>query len=89
MSRFHTPIGGRMETHNNGKWVEGKHWEEAKKSGNDLQAAGHAEVKFMRVFRVGEIWKFPFIRQRKSLGIIEGSTSHIPMKHNEKFIPII
>lgn len=65
-------------------WVEEKNWEEAKKSGNVHQAVGKAEVKFIRVFRIGEIanrfGRLPSISQRKSLGIIEGSTNYIPMK---------
>lgn len=64
--------------------VEEKNGVEANKSGTVHQAVGNAEVKFTRVFRIGEIEnrfrRLPFISQRKSLGIIEGSINYIQWK---------
>lgn len=58
-----------------------------KRSGNVHQAVGNAEFK--SVFRIRAIenkfGRFPFISQRKSLAVIEGSTNYIPVKQTVYF----
>lgn len=60
-----------------------ENWEEEKKSGIVHRAVVNAEVKFIRVLRIGEIdnrfGRFPFTSQRKSLGMT-GFTNYLPMK---------
>ena len=67
-------------------WVVGR-----REVAMSTKAAGNTEFK--RVFRIRAIenkfGRFPFISQRKSLAVIEGSTNYIPMKQTVYFHRIV